>query len=86
MEYVKNRAILLSRMDKAFGNYSYEAEKLSVLLSETKDPSSWSSYHNLLKQRTAEVAAYEQYRRIQEELFSLINPPKPEQRPESSVG
>jgi hypothetical protein len=85
MEYSKNRTILLARMDQAFGRYSFEAEKLSVLLGETRDPSSWTSYHDLLRQRTAEVSAYEQYRRIQEELFTLINPPKPEQRRESSV-
>jgi hypothetical protein len=85
MEYSKNRTILLARMDKAFGQYSFEAEKLSVLLGETRDPSSWTSYHDLLKQRIAEVAAYEQYRKIQDELFTLINPPVPEQRRESSV-
>ena len=43
MEYSKNRTILLARMDKAFGQYSFEAEKLSVLLGETRDPSSWTS-------------------------------------------
>ena len=36
MEFSKNRTILLSRMDKAFRNYSYEAEKLSVLLGLTR--------------------------------------------------
>jgi hypothetical protein len=85
MQYSQNRKILLARMDKAFGDYSQEAEKLSVLLAETRDTSSWSLYHELLRQRTVEVAAYEQYRRIQEELFTLINAPKPEERHESSV-
>ena len=84
MEHSQNHKILLARMDKAFGNYSYEAEKLSVLLAET-DPSSWTSYHEILKQRAAEAAAYEQYRKIQDELFTLIHPPKPDERRESSV-
>jgi len=85
MDYSKNRTILLARMDKAFGIYSQEAEKLSVMLGEARDPSSWSSYHEIMKQRVAEVAAYEQYRKIQDELFTLINAPVPEQRRESSV-
>ena len=85
MDYSRNHTILLARMDKAFGNYSYEAEKLSVLLAQTRDPSSWSSYHDLLKQRISEVTAYEQYRKLQEELFTLINPPTPALRRESSV-
>jgi len=44
---------LLERMDKAFGVFSLEAEKLSVLLAATRDPSSWTSYHELLRQKTA---------------------------------
>jgi hypothetical protein len=85
MQFSDNRQILLGRMDKAFGIYSQEAEKLSVLLAATRDPSSWTSYHDLLRQRTAEVVAYEEYRKIQDELFTLINPPKAEERRESSV-
>ena len=85
MEYAENRRILLERMDKAFGDYCNEAEKLSVLLAATRDPSSWSSYHELLRQKTAELVAYEQYRKIQEELFALISAPTPELRRESSV-
>jgi hypothetical protein len=76
---------LLERMDQAFGLFSHEAEKLSVLLAATRDPSSWSSYHELLRQKTAELVAYEQYRKIQEELFALISAPTPELRRESSV-
>jgi hypothetical protein len=72
-------------MDRAFGLYSHEAEKLSVLLAETRDPSSWTSYHDLLRQRTVELVAYEQYRKLQEELFTSISPPKAEVRRESSV-
>ena len=72
-------------MDQAFGLFSHEAEKLSVLLAATRDPSSWSSYHELLRQKTAELVAYEQYRKIQEELFALISAPTPELRRESSV-
>lgn len=83
--YSENRRILLARMDRAFSNYSQEAEKLSVLLAATTDPSSWSSYHDLLKQRTAEVVAYEQYCRLKEELFTHIQPPKAQERRESSV-
>ncbi len=85
IEYSENRRILLARMDKAFGNYSYEAEKLSVLLAETRDPYSWTSYHDLLRQRTAEVVAYEQYCRIKDELFTLIHAPAAQERRESSV-
>lgn len=77
--------LLLARMNKAFGDYFHEAEKLSVLLSEPRNLSSWSSYHDLLKQRTAEVVAYESYRRIKDELFRLIDPPLPQDRPQSSV-
>jgi hypothetical protein len=65
----------LTRMDMAFTDYSQEAEKLSVLLAETRDPSSWTLYHNLLKQRTAEVVAFEKYRDIRDDLFASIHPP-----------
>jgi hypothetical protein len=80
-----NHELLLARMNKAFSDYFHEAEKLSVLLSEPRDLSSWSSYHDLLKQRTAEVVAYESYRRIKDELFTLIDPPPPQDRPQSNV-
>jgi hypothetical protein len=76
---------LLERMDKAFGVFSVEAEKLSVLLAATRDPSSWTSYHDLLRQKTAELVAYERYRKIQDELFATIGAPEPQARPESSV-
>jgi len=82
---LRNNAVLLARMDEAFSDYSREAEKLSVLLAERKDPSSWTGYHDLMKQRTAEVAAYEKYRALRDELFKLINPPGDLDRPESSV-
>lgn len=85
MEDVGNRRILLKRMDGAFSDYSQEAEKLSVLLAGATDPSSWTTYHSLLKQRTAELAAYEKYRNLKDELFKLIGPPRPLDRPESSV-
>jgi hypothetical protein len=85
MEQSGNRRILLTRMDKAFSDYSHEAEKLSVLLAEPRDLSSWTSYHDLLRQRTAEVVAYEKYRNIKDELFALISPPLPQDRPASSV-
>lgn len=85
MQDASARRILLARMDTAFSDYSREAEKLSVLLAEPADPSSWSLYHNLLKQRTVEDAAYETYRRIKDQLFMLIGPPTPYDRPESSV-
>jgi hypothetical protein len=85
MEQPGNRRILLTRMDSAFSDYSHEAEKLSVLLGEPRDPFSWTTYHDLLKQRTAEVVAYEKYRNIKDELFTLINPPLPQDRPGSSV-
>jgi hypothetical protein len=85
MEPSANLKILLTRMDEAFSDYSHEAEKLSVLLAETRDPSSWTSYHELLKQRTAEVVAYEKYRNIKDELFRLIDPPTPQDRAQSSV-
>lgn len=80
-----DRRLLLARMDRAFSDYSHEAEKLSVLLAEPSDVSSWSRYHDLLKQRTKEVAAYETYRGLKDQLFTLIGPPLPLDRPESSV-
>jgi hypothetical protein len=49
-------------------------EKLGVLLAAKRNPSS-SSYQDLLRQRTTEVVAYEQYRKVQDELFRLIDPP-----------
>jgi hypothetical protein len=85
IEHSENRRILLARMDKEFAHYSQEAEKLSVLLAQATDPSSWTTYHDLLKQRTAEVVAYERYCRIKDELFTHIQPPKPDARRESSV-
>ena len=75
--------ILLTRMDTAFCEYSSESEKLSVLLSEHKDQPGWTSYHELLRQRTAEVVAHEQYRRIQDELFKRIVPPNADETPET---
>jgi hypothetical protein len=85
MQFSDNQELLLERMDKAFGLFYQEAEKLSLLLTAKRDPSSWTSYHDLLKQKTVELVAYERYRKIQEELFTLINPPQPEMRRESSV-
>lgn len=79
------RRMLLTRMDKAFSDYSQTAEQLSVLLAEARDPSSWTCYHDLLRQRTVELVAYEKYRKLMEELFSLIAPPEPQHRPQSSV-
>jgi hypothetical protein len=75
MQATDNREALLESMDRAFGLFSQEAEKLSVLLATKRDPSSWTSYHDLLKQRTREVVAYERYRKIQHALFRLIDPP-----------
>jgi len=86
MQYPDSRKTLLERMDKAFSLFSQEADKLSVLLAATPDPYSWTLYHDLIRQKTVELVAYERYRKIQEELFTLIDPPKPELRRESSVG
>jgi hypothetical protein len=80
-----NIAILLARMDDAFSDYSHEAEKLSVMLAGPRDSFSWTAYHELLKQRDVEVAAFEKYRNIKNELFTLITPPVPSDRRESSV-
>ena len=85
VEELGNRKVSVTRMDNAFSDYSHQAEKLSVLLAEPRDRFSWTSYHDLLKQRTAEVVAYEKYRDIKDELFTLINPPTVPDRPESSV-
>jgi len=85
MEDLGNGRMLLTRMDKAFSDYSHEAEELSALLAGPRDPFSWTSYHDLIRQRTAEVVAYEKYRSIKDELFTLINPPAAPRRPESSV-
>jgi hypothetical protein len=85
MELPSNRKILLARMDGAFSVYCQEAEKLSVLLGEPGDPSSWTTYHELLKQRNAEVIAYEKYRMIKDELFGVIPLPTAPDRRESSV-
>jgi hypothetical protein len=75
--------ILLTRMDTAFSEYSGESEKLSVLLSQQKDHPGWTSYHELLRLRTAEVVAHEQYRRIQDELFKRIVPPNADETPDT---
>ena len=85
MEVLSNCKTALTRMDDAFVDYSYEAEKLSVLLGKPRDPFSWTAYHDLLKQRTVEVVAYEKYRMVKDELFALINPPTAPDRHESSV-
>jgi hypothetical protein len=75
--------ILLTRMDTAFSEYARESEQLSVLLSKTKSLPGWTSYNELLRQRTVEVVAYEQYRRIQDELFKRIVPPTVDEKPET---
>lgn len=85
MQELADRKALLMRMDDAFSVYSREAEKLIVLLAEPRDPSSWTLYHDLFRQRTAEVVAYEKYRKIKDELFTLIHPPPPQDRPGSSI-
>ncbi len=77
--------MLVAKMDEAFSDYCREAEKLSVLLAAPRDPFSWTSYHDLLRQRTAEVVAYEKYRTIRDEIFECIHPPAVPARPESSV-
>jgi hypothetical protein len=74
--------ILLARMDTAFSEYSRESEQLSVLLSKSKSLPGWTSYHELLRQRTTEVVAHEQYRRIQDELFKRIVPPSEDEKPD----
>jgi hypothetical protein len=76
--------ILLDRMDRAFVDYSQQAERLSALLAKPMDASSWTLYHDLQKQRTVETIAYERYRKLQEELFARIAPAVPD-RPESNV-
>lgn len=78
LQVTGDREVLLERMDQAFGLFFQEAEKLSVLLLAKRDPTSWTSYHDLLKQRTAEAVAYERYQKIQHELFRLIDPPAPQ--------
>jgi hypothetical protein len=85
MKELGHREVLLMRMNNAFSDYSQEAEKLSVLLAEPRDPFNLTSYHDLLKQRTAEVVAYEIYRNIKDELCTLINPPAVPDGPESSI-
>jgi|SRR5580692_8979791 hypothetical protein len=75
--------ILLTRMDTAFGEYARESEQLSVLLSKTKSLPGWTSYNELLRQRTVEVVAHEQYRRIQDELFKRIVPPSVDEKPDT---
>ncbi|MGC2332732.1 MAG: hypothetical protein WA581_14855 [Candidatus Acidiferrales bacterium] len=77
--------ILLNRMDEAFGDYSQQAERLSALLAKPMGASSWTLYHDLQRQRTAETVAYEKYRKLQDELFAHIAPPAVPRRPESSV-
>jgi len=79
------KKILLARMDEAFTDCFRASERLSIFLADTQDPSSWSSYHELLKLRTVETVAFEKYRKIQEELFSHIHPPAAPLRNESSV-
>jgi hypothetical protein len=84
MEQLGNREMLLTRMDSAFNDYYHEAEKLSVLLGEPRDAFSPTAYHDLLKQRTVEVVAYEKYCRIKDELFRLIDPPVLDRRESST--
>jgi|ERR1700684_2316449 hypothetical protein len=75
--------ILLTRMDSAFSEYARESEQLSVLLSKSKSLPGWTSYNDLLRQRTVEVVAHEQYRRIQDELFKRIVPPSVDEKPDT---
>ena len=72
-------------MDEAFSDYSHEAEKLSVLLAAPRDMFSWTAYHDLLKQRDAEAASYEKYRKLKDEIFGLMQPPAAPDRRQSSV-
>jgi hypothetical protein len=75
--------ILLTRMDTAFSEYARESEQLSVLLSKSKSLPGWTSYNELLRQRTVEVVAHEQYRRIQDQLFKRIVPPSVDEKPDT---
>jgi hypothetical protein len=52
----------------------------SVLLPEPRDLPSWISYHELLRQPTADVV-YEKCRSIKDQLFTRINPPAPQDGP-----
>jgi len=70
-------------MDTAFSEYARESEQLSVLLSKSKSLPGWTAYHELLRQRTAEVVAHEQYLRIQDELFKRIVPPSVDEKPDT---
>ena len=85
MRNLDNRRLLLDRMDSAFRYLCEESEKLSVLLTQNGDPASWTFYKELVRQRTMEIVAYEKYRKIQDELFTLIPEPRDAIRPESSV-
>ncbi|HKV47491.1 MAG TPA: hypothetical protein VJN69_05325 [Candidatus Acidoferrales bacterium] len=85
MEQNGNYKAMVAKMDDAFGAYFREAEKLSILLGVRADPCSWTSYHDLQKQQTAETVSYERYRVIREQVLALIPPPVLPHRPESSV-
>lgn len=70
---------LLAKMDGAFSEYCHQAEKLSDLLAKPRDHSSWTLYHDLLRQRILETVAYEKYRNVKDDLFALIkSPPEPD--------
>lgn len=85
MEQKVSYEVLLAKMDDAFGAYFREAEKLSILLGVRADPCSWTSYHDLQRQQTAESVSYERYRMIREQVLALIPPPVAPHRPKSSV-
>jgi hypothetical protein len=65
-------AELVSDLSEAFTVFSNEALSLSILLAHSKAPVSPESYHELQKQCTAEVQAFEEYLNRKEEIFSYL--------------
>ena len=65
-------AELVSDLSEAFTMFSNEAVSVSALLAHSKAPVSRESYHELQKQCTAEVQAFEEYLNRKEEIFSYL--------------
>ena len=65
-------AELVSDLSEAFTMFSNEAVSLSTLLAHSEAPVSSESYHELQKQCTAEVQAFEEYLNRKEEILSYL--------------
>jgi len=69
----KHLAVLVSDLSATFKFFSNEAARLNVLLARLEAPLSRKSCHELQRQCTVEVQAFEEYLNRKEEIFAYLS-------------